>query len=1267
MTPASDKRWVIHCPSCGRDVEPKPGPREGTWQCPYCEDEVVAEEAPDAAARVQEIAPGLCVGQRLGGYEVEQLLGTGGMAVVVRGRQLTLNRPVAIKVLSHDLADNPLFVVRFDSEAAALAHLNHPNIVNVIDRGRQDKTYFIVMEYVEGETLQDRLKARGRLPQAEALAILRQVCSALAYAHRKGVVHRDIKPGNIMIDAEGRVKITDFGLAHLTAAGRDFDLTKTGQTMGTLKYMAPEQLQDPKSVDARADIYSVGVVLYEMLTGKLPVGAFKLPSELTREVDVRLDDVVLKAMRADPADRFASVEELMQRITEIERTPRITAQDAAAKEEAEEKAVVVQEEETPRRQSGTCPRCGHESAPTARSCEECGARLDELFEPCPQCQSANRRDQAVCRSCGCDLALEHRRRRREVGERRRRVRALIRERRFDSALAELRALAELPGPEYEEVRASARSWMVRVERQQMDWFTRLYEAAKRLIAERRHEEALETLRRLPDSFKKAVVLRQKIEERLAEGKRLIQEALEYEKQGNLEAALQNCREAAHIWPHSVQLRKQILSLKNRIGNRALAEEFLRDGRAAFDRGDYGEALSLCRKVLDLVPDHERALQLMAAIEAEGSEARGPRTDFSVVLHPPPSARREVRLSHVFIAVLLVAALIALFIGGYSILQSRTMRREAEARTLASAAEEAEREGYLDQALIDYERLHREYGNTIWSGKAPARIAVLRERLASYEAALAAARTQIADGRCAEAIATLEILLADSAGPKSREHIAQAQREIRLAREKQFEQRFLEAQARERGKLLREALGAYEELGRALSADTPQEVRTRLEAAKQRVRALLQEFERHCRVAEESTRKRDWAAAEEALLAALRIMPREAVVLEMVERYLSVRPPPPGMVYVPAGTFVCGADDGDPGEAPRRQGVLEHGFYIDLTEVTNAQYEEFVRDTRRPPPPLWGGKELPPGTHNLPVAAVSWHDAQAYAQWVGKRLPTALEWERAARGTDGRRYPWGNDWNDKNGVFLLAPAEVGRAEKDRSPHGCADMAGNVAEWTADAPVPDAGGLRVVKGAGWTGLEQDRRFVPVCGVPAQGEPLAILTDSPGSAVQTILAPTDLDLTLVAMAGSTDRASIEVHRWLAERNLWVKQSFAVEKGETIGREMTVRLPQPEGGTRPVVVDFTTGCVFAGFTGDRVLTMLYYGPDGVLRLKSKGEPVLRVSGEVRQPPPAGTLAHTARCSHRLAGPVDGRFINVGFRCAATPSLWKRWQEDIRRESRTQ
>src|ERR671913_939976 len=241
--------------------------------------------------------------------EILEFIGRGGMGAVYKARQPHLDRFVAVKILPTSIADDPAFAERVAREARSLARLNHANVVTVHDFGRAGEFFFFVMEFVDGLNLRQALLAKTLEPR-QALAIVPQICDALQYAHDEGIVHRDIKPENVLLDKRGRVKIADFGLAKLLQkTPQNYTLTQTAVTMGTPHYMAPEQTERPLEVDHRADIYSLGVVFYEMLTGELPLGRFAAPSEKSR-CDARLDEVVFKTLEKEPSRRYQQASEV---------------------------------------------------------------------------------------------------------------------------------------------------------------------------------------------------------------------------------------------------------------------------------------------------------------------------------------------------------------------------------------------------------------------------------------------------------------------------------------------------------------------------------------------------------------------------------------------------------------------------------------------------------------------------------------------------------------------------------------------------------------------------------------------------------------------------------------------------------------------------------------------------------------------------------------------------------------------------------------------
>ncbi len=256
-------------------------------------------------------------------YEIGKRIGRGGMAEIFQARDILLDRPIAIKVLFPEFATDPAFVERFRREAQAAANLNHPNIVGVYDWGKVNNTYYIAMEYVNGRTLADILKQSGTLTPIQVCDVMAEVAAALGDAHQSGVIHRDIKPGNILVSTTGQVKVADFGIARALGAGVEQGLTQTGAVMGTATYFSPEQAQGAFT-DQRSDIYSLGVVMYEMLSGVAPFTgenavaiAYKQVHEQATPINERVNSVpsglaaiVNKCMQKSPNDRYTNAEEV---------------------------------------------------------------------------------------------------------------------------------------------------------------------------------------------------------------------------------------------------------------------------------------------------------------------------------------------------------------------------------------------------------------------------------------------------------------------------------------------------------------------------------------------------------------------------------------------------------------------------------------------------------------------------------------------------------------------------------------------------------------------------------------------------------------------------------------------------------------------------------------------------------------------------------------------------------------------------------------------
>jgi predicted Ser/Thr protein kinase len=284
------------CPACllAQGVTVETGPETAPFQ-------------PPTVAEVARLFPQL---------EILAFIGKGGMGAVYKARQPGLDRLVALKILPPQVATGPAFAERFNREARALAKLSHPNIVAVHEFGQVNGLPFFLMEFVDGLNLR-QLERTRKLSAREALQIVPQICEALQFAHDEGIVHRDIKPDNILLDKRGRVKIADFGIAKLMGRDTEVDLTATKGIIGTPNYMAPEQVEKPETVDHRADIFALGVVFYEMLTGELPLGRFAPPSSGRVEVDVRLDEVVLRALEKKPELRYQQANQVKTAVETI--------------------------------------------------------------------------------------------------------------------------------------------------------------------------------------------------------------------------------------------------------------------------------------------------------------------------------------------------------------------------------------------------------------------------------------------------------------------------------------------------------------------------------------------------------------------------------------------------------------------------------------------------------------------------------------------------------------------------------------------------------------------------------------------------------------------------------------------------------------------------------------------------------------------------------------------------------------------------------------
>ena len=366
------------------------------------------------------------IGAVLAHCVIDELLGQGGMARVYRGKQENLDRFVAIKVLPPYYAADPAFVERFKLEARAMAKLSHPNIVTVHDAGEENGRLFIIMEYVGGGTLKQKMA--NSMQMREVIQIISEVASALTYAHSMGIVHRDVKPVNVLMDASGRAVLSDFGIAKVLQTSAA--LTRDGAGVGTPEYMSPEQCRGGP-VDARTDIYALGVMLYEMLTGHTPFEADNYtalahahiyeapppPSRLNPRVSPAVQSVVMKALEKDPANRFHKATEMASALDAAAAAQAPVVPMARPVAPALARSVEPAQRPMPSQTPAIyCPRCRAPNTPYQRFCSTCGfafaaqpapapqpAHATGSYVSCPNCRALNKPINRFCTTCGQGL------------------------------------------------------------------------------------------------------------------------------------------------------------------------------------------------------------------------------------------------------------------------------------------------------------------------------------------------------------------------------------------------------------------------------------------------------------------------------------------------------------------------------------------------------------------------------------------------------------------------------------------------------------------------------------------------------------------------------------------------------------------------------------------------------------------------------------------------------------------------------------------------
>ena len=866
--------------------------------------------------------------ETVAGFRVLERVARGGMATVYKAEQVSVGRTVALKILRPRLADDEVFVERFQREARAAARLSHPNIVGAIDVGTAEGHHYFAMEYVEGQSAARLLKQAGRIEWREAVGIAAQVSRALEHARAHGMMHLDVKPANIMIDEGGRAKLADFGLAR-RPEDEDALYSERKLLFGTPAYMSPEQLTPGKELDIRSDIYSLGVTLYEMLSGEKPFrgkdrretirrireGEFDPLREAVPDAPPHLDAVIAKAMALDRDERYATPKELLEDLESVLNGA------------------------PPRFALGLSARVGS------------GGPSKALANPLLR----------VAVIAGVVVLA-----------------VLLLALWIAGALRGGGGVGSPAAPPAEPAAPTVQEEYAALER-----------AAGRAMGDSRYAQAARLYREFA-AEREGHPLAAAAEEKAAEieqgagmyAESLSQAAVAHAEDGKFESA-----------------RQILLTAERAVGE--LGRGVIESARSRV------EALRRAAEGEQRQREEADAARALEALKERLSELRAERA------FPDALAQCDGILANPALAAI-----------------------HGEARALR---EPFARMVEFEQAALAGAGSAR--GREIAVGGRRGRVAGMGERRLHINVG----GTPVSAGL--DEIAPEDLFgLALAGGGRDR------------------------ARLRENAALYFEAVG--DEEAALVHASAAIREGARQEWMVEMERRLLVDTARNAVEAEE------WDRAIARVGRIMRDPNHRPFVQANREDLLDIRRAAVagqryvGMVLVPAGPFA----------RDEEEEVSVPAFYIDRHEVTVGEYAAFVEavDERGAPryygdAPEFRNKNPRPSNWermlehpDKPVVGVDWHDASAYARFVGKRLPRAVEWEKAARGTEGYAYPWGNAWVDgacnyrAQGGGVGGPAPVGSFEKDRSPYGCYDMAGNVREWTADK-APD--GRRIVKGGSY----------------------------------------------------------------------------------------------------------------------------------------------------------------------------------------------------------
>jgi serine/threonine protein kinase/formylglycine-generating enzyme required for sulfatase activity len=1031
-------------------------------------------------------------GQILSGkYLIQEEVAKGGMGVIYKALDQTLHRLVAIKVIHEQFSGDSSFRERFLREARSMARLHHENIVTIFSVEEERGSSFLVMEYFPGTDLRTRMKEKKIFSVREGLDIALQIAHALAYVHAQGVIHRDIKPANILLDARGRVKLTDFGIA---AALDEVAITGVGQIVGTPEYMSPEQAVG-EDMDGRSDLYSLGIVLHEMLTGSTPFRniaknailgklsdpEYIIPVNFSKDIPSSLKAIVEDLVRREPQHRTPRAAILVNQLKECQASlpPPVAAEDAPT---------IITHSQT------FSARSNRKSA-SEQGLEKPIGSPDESVQPVPKLDGsapATHIQPGTLQAAFQDEATDVVHLPSSVkSESPRPISESIiqvhgRKLKFWMATAALLTIfaglgyywsnsgilaylsenipkpssspynppktdASLGQPLTAEEVASNATTSTELQKQLAREQQQLLIDEARVAAKRREAEALQKKEKdqILQQMKAAEEQRQKMEE-VARLARQRQEA-EQRKFAEEKKRLENERELAAIQAQAAEEQR-----------RKVAEAQAAREREELDAKRITEESHMKRLQAErqrLERERELAEEQARLAEAQRKKAE---EEARLARERHEAEQQQIKAE-----------------------QQRVEKARELAAQKAKLAEE-EHQKAEEEARLMKERLEAEQK----------RLQVERERLErEKEVAAQKARAEAEERR------KMDEARAARERHEAEQKQLQAERE-RAEKEMAAQRTRVEAEQRRKGE---EEARAMKERHEAEQRRAQAE-KERLEQEQRDAAALRTKAEEEARQkAVQETRR---TTADSIVASTLRqpspeaTMPLDQKPIEIARAPAYEVPHKPNeivakdharMILIPAGHFMMGSHE-KPDEQPLHRVYLD-GYYIDKEEVTTGRYRAFLKSTEHAAPYKWEDFKSDADS-NRPVVGVTWFDADAYCRWAGKRLPTEAEWEKAARGIDERKFPWGNEEPDQTranfgrccgwkGYGMLA--EVDSLEKGKSPYGVHGMSGNVWEWTSDwyannyykaSPATNPKGLsngdrKAIRGGSWSNTATDLR--------------------------------------------------------------------------------------------------------------------------------------------------------------------------------------------------